>query len=77
VARKGRVLFAGDALHSNNPIGDLGLTSGFCDAFCYGNALVRVLKGGEHEFLLQQCAEARRETWVKVTNVLSVDNLER
>ncbi|KAA6406765.1 MAG: hypothetical protein FRX48_09488 [Lasallia pustulata] len=38
-ARKGRVLLAGGALHSSNPIGGLGLTGGILYAYCYGNAL--------------------------------------
>jgi 2-polyprenyl-6-methoxyphenol hydroxylase-like FAD-dependent oxidoreductase len=75
--RKGRVLLAGDALHSNNPIGGLGLTSGICDAFCYGNALVRVINDGEDDGLLTHCSESRRWTWINATNVMSVANLKR
>jgi 2-polyprenyl-6-methoxyphenol hydroxylase-like FAD-dependent oxidoreductase len=75
--RKGRVLLAGDALHSNNPIGGLGLTSGICDAFCYGNALVRVINDGEDDGLLTNCSESRRWTWINATNVMSVANLKR
>lgn len=76
-AIKGRVMLAGDALHSNNPIGGLGLTSGICDAFCFGNALVRVVNGGEPAYLLTECAKARRQTWVEVTNMLSQANINR
>ena len=76
-ARKGRVVLAGDALHSNNPIGGLGLTGGICDAFCYGNALVRILKHGENDNLLTQCADSRRQTWITTTNQLSQSNIER
>jgi 2-polyprenyl-6-methoxyphenol hydroxylase-like FAD-dependent oxidoreductase len=75
--RKGRVLLAGDALHSNNPIGGLGLTSGICDAFCYGNAPVRVINDGEDDGLLTHCSESRRWTWINATNVMSVANLKR
>ncbi|EXJ60695.1 hypothetical protein A1O7_04848 [Cladophialophora yegresii CBS 114405] len=77
LARKGRVMLAGDALHSNNPIGGLGLTGGICDAFAYGNALVRVLKRGEPDSLLTECAENRRQTWLTVTDVLSQANIQR
>lgn len=75
--RKGRVYLCGDALHSNNPIGGLGLTGGILDAFCYGNAIRRVLREGVDESLLHDCAEARRSAWVGVTNKLSSDNIQR
>ena len=75
--RKGRVLLAGDALHSNNPIGGLGLTSGILDAFSYGNALVRVIQNGEPDDLLTQCANSRRDAWINVTNELSQANIRR
>ncbi|KAJ9652655.1 hypothetical protein H2198_008090 [Neophaeococcomyces mojaviensis] len=75
--RKGRVLLAGDSLHSNNPIGGLGLTGGILDAFCYSNALKRVLVGGAHESLLTTCALARRNAWRGITNKLSQDNMIR
>lgn len=75
--RKGRILLAGDALHSNNPIGGLGLTGGILDAFCFGNALKRVIVAGESDELLTKCADSRRNAWSEVTNKLSQDNMER
>lgn len=42
-----------------------------------GNALVRVLQKGEDESLLTKCANARRDTWINVTNKLSQANLQR
>jgi 2-polyprenyl-6-methoxyphenol hydroxylase-like FAD-dependent oxidoreductase len=62
---------------SNNPIGGLGLTGGILDAFCYGNALVRVIQRGESDDLLTECANARREAWLNVTNELSQANIGR
>ena len=61
---------AGDALHSNNPIGGLGLTPGICDAFCYGNALVRVINQGEDDMLLTHI-------WINSMKVMSEGNLKR
>lgn len=75
--RKGRVMLAGDALHSNNPIGGLGLTGGILDAYCYGNALIKVLIQGEHDNLLTTCALARRNAWRGITDKLSQDNMRR
>lgn len=75
--RKGRVILADDALHSNNPIGGLGLTSGIFDAFCYGNALVRVINQGEDDELLTHCSESRRWTWINATRVMSEGHLKR
>lgn len=76
-ARKGRILLAGDALHSNNPIGGLGLTGGILDAFCFGNALRRVIVDGESDELLTRCSNSRRDAWLEVTNKLSQDNMQR
>ena len=76
-ARKGRVVLAEDALHSNNPIGGLGLTSGIRDALCYGNALIRVTNGGEDDKVLIHCSELRRWTWINATKVMSEGNLKR
>lgn len=70
-------MLAGDALHSNNPIGGLGLTGGILDAYCYGNALSRVLKDGEHDNLLTTCALARRNAWIGTTDKLSQENMRR
>ncbi|KAK3720430.1 hypothetical protein LTR37_003842 [Vermiconidia calcicola] len=76
-AIKGRVLLAGDALHSNNPIGGLGLTTGICDAFAVGNALARVCTGQAHESLVAEAANDRRETWLNTTDKISQMNLQR
>ena len=76
-AIKGRVLLAGDALHSNNPIGGLGLTTGICDAWAIGNALARVCTGQAPDSLVSEAANDRRETWLSATNKLSQMNLQR
>ncbi len=75
-AREGRILLRGDALHSNNPVGGVGLTTGIRDAFAYGNALVRVLRG-EPDSLLTTCANSRRDVFVNETNPTSIGNLRR
>lgn len=64
-------------MSANNPIGGLGLTSGIADAYCYGNALVRVVQGKEPASLLKECADARRQTWIDVTDPLSQANINR
>ena len=76
-AIKGRVLLAGDALHSNNPIGGLGLTTGICDAWTIGSALARVCTGEADEKLVAEAANERLDTWRNVTNELSMANLWR
>lgn len=58
-------------------MGGLGLTGGILDAFAYGNAIVRVVKRGEPDELLTQCAKSRRQVWIDVTNHLSQGNLKR
>ena len=71
------MLLAGDALHSNNPIGGLGLTIGNCDAHATGNALSRVCTGQATESLVLGAANDRRKTWLNMTNKLSRLHLRR
>ena len=55
----------------------MGLTGGILDAFAYGNALTRVLIGGEPDSLLTECASSRRDAWLETTNTLSMANMKR
>jgi 2-polyprenyl-6-methoxyphenol hydroxylase-like FAD-dependent oxidoreductase len=72
--RKGRVLLAGDAAHSNNPIGGLGLTTGILDAGPLGRGLAAVINGRAPDSLLDKCATARREKWLNFTNQFSIEH---
>ncbi|KAJ9614424.1 hypothetical protein H2200_002560 [Cladophialophora chaetospira] len=72
--RLGRVLLAGDAAHSNNPIGGLGLTTGLLDAGPLGRALGAVINGKAPESLLDTWAERRRDKWLNFTNEFSIEN---
>ena len=58
-------------------MGGLGLTGGILDASAYGNALVRVIRGGEADSVMTECAEARRQTWLKTTGPTAEANLDR
>ncbi|KAI0121261.1 hypothetical protein BJ170DRAFT_661063 [Xylariales sp. AK1849] len=72
--RVSSVILAGDAAHSNNPIGGLGLTTGFLDASALGNCLLRILLGNEPaDPLLDRYAEVRRNAWINYTNKASID----
>ncbi|CAK7217512.1 hypothetical protein SCUCBS95973_003180 [Sporothrix curviconia] len=72
--RKGRCLLAGDAAHSNNPLGGLGLTSGLLDAGPLGRALAAVIIKKAPEALLDVWAQARRHKWLTYTNPFSIEN---
>ena len=72
--RKERVFLAGDAAHSNNPIGGLGLTTGLLDAGPLGRGLAAVIKGKAPESILDIWAKARREKWLTYTNGFSIEN---
>lgn len=76
-AIKGQVLLVGDALHSNNPIGGLGLTTGILDAYAIGNALGRVCRGEAKEELVAEAAMYRRQKWLDTTSKLSMVNYRR
>lgn len=61
--RHGRVILAGDAAHITNPIGGMGLTGGFLDAFVLYEALAAVVKNLVDDSILDLYAERRRRVW--------------
>ena len=56
----GRLLLAGDAAHINNPLGGMGMNSGFHDAFSLCKRLTQVIKKGAPSSILAQYDEERR-----------------
>src|SRR5574337_80881 len=66
--RHGRVLLAGDAAHITNPVGGLGLTGGFLDAFVLYEALAAVIRGVADDDVLDLYAERRKQAWTDVVS---------
>jgi 3-(3-hydroxy-phenyl)propionate hydroxylase len=66
--RVGRVLLAGDAAHATNPIGGLGLTGGFLDAFVLAEALAAVIDGRVGGSVLDAYAEKRRRVFLDIVS---------
>lgn len=66
--RVGRVLLAGDAAHVTNPIGGLGLTGGFLDAFVLSEALAAVIAGSADETVLDAYAQLRRRVFLDIVS---------
>jgi 2-polyprenyl-6-methoxyphenol hydroxylase-like FAD-dependent oxidoreductase len=64
--RKGPFLLMGDAAHVHSPAGGQGMNTGLVDAVLLGEALVRVVRGGEPHALLDHYAAARRPAAAKV-----------
>jgi len=62
--RAGRVLLAGDAAHTTNPCGGLGLTMGLFDAYALIEALGAAVRTGVDDRVLDTWAEARRSAFV-------------
>ncbi|KAL1857047.1 hypothetical protein Daus18300_010495 [Diaporthe australafricana] len=60
--RRGRCVLAGDAAHLVNPMGALGLNTGFLDAIAVSDALKMILKEGkEADHVLQIYSDERRK----------------
>lgn len=64
--RRGPFLIMGDAAHVHSPAGGQGMNTGLVDAVLLGEALTRVVRGGEAETLLDAYAAARRPAAAKV-----------
>jgi len=72
--RFGRVLLAGDAAHVTNPIGGLGLTGGFLDAFVLSEALAAVVHGEATDEVLDRYADARRKVYLEYVSPMASRN---
>lgn len=72
--RVGRVLLAGDAAHSTNPTGGLGLTSGLFDTYVLHEALAAVIRGEAPESVLDRYAEERRRVFLEIASPQATEN---
>lgn len=69
--RAGPILLMGDAAHVHSPAGGQGMNTGLVDAIVLGEALARVLKGGEPEAVLDAYAKLRRPAAAQVLALAS------
>ncbi|MBR8640578.1 FAD-dependent monooxygenase [Streptomyces tuirus] len=69
--RVGRVLLAGDAAHSTNPTGGLGLTSGLFDIETLGEALPAVIAGEAPEDVLDRYSARRRAAFLDIASPMA------
>ena len=75
--RKGRVLLAGDAAHVNNPIGGMGLNGGIQDAVNLSDKIVRIMRDGAAERLLDLYNLQRRTLAIEFVQEQSIANKKR
>jgi 3-(3-hydroxy-phenyl)propionate hydroxylase len=75
--RKGRVLLAGDAAHVNNPIGGMGLNGGIQDAVNLSDQLIRIVRDGAPERLLNLYDLQRRTVAIEFVQEQSIANKKR
>jgi 2-polyprenyl-6-methoxyphenol hydroxylase-like FAD-dependent oxidoreductase len=72
--RVGRVMLAGDAAHSTNPTGGLGLTSGLFDSYLLQDCLAAVILDGVDDNLLTRYSDVRRDVFLNHTSPQAVRN---
>jgi 3-(3-hydroxy-phenyl)propionate hydroxylase len=72
--RVGRVVLAGDAAHSTNPTGGLGLTSGLFDSYLLQDTLAAVVLDGANDALLTRYSEARRAVFLNLASPQAIAN---
>ena len=75
--RQGRVLLAGDAAHVNNPIGGMGLNGGIQDAVNLSDKIVRIMRDGAPERLLDLYNLQRRTVAIEFVQEQSIANKKR
>jgi 3-(3-hydroxy-phenyl)propionate hydroxylase len=75
--RQGRALLAGDAAHVNNPIGGMGLNGGIQDAVNLSDKLIRILRDGAPERLLDLYDLQRRTVAIEFVQEQSIANKKR
>jgi 2-polyprenyl-6-methoxyphenol hydroxylase-like FAD-dependent oxidoreductase len=72
--RVGRVCLAGDAAHATNPLGGLGLTTGFWTGLILSDLLGAVVKGECDPNILERFSEERRRVFWEVTSPAATQN---
>jgi 3-(3-hydroxy-phenyl)propionate hydroxylase len=71
---EGRFLLAGDSAHVNNPIGGMGMNSGFQDGLNLADKLAEIWKGADPEPLLARYDRQRRLTAIEYVQAQSIAN---
>ena len=72
--RKGRCFLAGDAAHLNNPLGGMGMNGGIHDGFNIAEKLVRVIRAGAPDALLDAYERQRRPVALEYVNRITIEN---
>jgi len=72
--RNGRVLLAGDAAHSTNPMGGLGFTTGLWDGLVLADILAAVLRGEEDDTILDRYSDERRRVFLELSSPAATEN---
>jgi len=72
--RAGRLLLAGDSAHVNNPIGGMGMNSGFQDGITLARKLIDISKGADADALLDRYDRQRRLTAIEYVQAQSIAN---
>jgi 3-(3-hydroxy-phenyl)propionate hydroxylase/6-hydroxy-3-succinoylpyridine 3-monooxygenase len=72
--RVGRVVLAGDAAHSTNPTGGLGLTSGLFDSYLLKDILAAIVLDGADDSLLTRYSDIRRDIFLNRASPQAVAN---
>lgn len=72
--RRGRIVLAGDAAHVNNPIGGMGMNSGFQDGITVARKFIEIAKGGDANALLDRYDRQRRLTAIEYVQAQSIAN---
>lgn len=72
--RAGRIVLAGDAAHVNNPIGGMGMNSGFQDGLNLADKLKQIWQGAEADPLLDRYDRQRRRTAIDYVQAQSIAN---
>ncbi len=72
--REGRIALAGDAAHVNNPIGGMGMNSGFQDGLNLAKKIGAIWRGAEPDPLLDRYDRQRRLTAIEYVQAQSIAN---
>jgi 3-(3-hydroxy-phenyl)propionate hydroxylase len=72
--RSGRIVLAGDSAHVNNPIGGMGMNSGFQDGITLARKLIEIDRGADPDPLLARYDRQRRLTAIEYVQAQSIAN---